>query len=190
LHILALGVADVAAQCAASKAAGLPVTVPARATRAIEYGSRHGEARFEWAMLDATFTPEGLICWVHNLTPELVYQNEVMRHPNGASALAELWIETRDPEAFSQRHESWLRALSPVGEAVRVLDREQLNLALGVALPLASATTSRFAALVVAVADRNAAAALLRSAAVVFHETQKGLVIPAAEACGAVLILR
>ena len=59
LHILALGVDDITAAHERCRSAGVPVRDPARASRAVEYGSRHGEARFEWFMLEPAASPEG-----------------------------------------------------------------------------------------------------------------------------------
>jgi catechol 2,3-dioxygenase-like lactoylglutathione lyase family enzyme len=44
LHILAFGVEDIDAAHERCVAAGLPVRSPAHASRAVEYGARHGEA--------------------------------------------------------------------------------------------------------------------------------------------------
>ncbi len=71
----------------------------ARASRPIEYGSRRGEAQFEWFRVDppGAEAARGLTAYVHHLTPELVFQPEVMTHPNGALAL----LEVRPFESFT-----------------------------------------------------------------------------------------
>jgi hypothetical protein len=74
LHILALGSGAIAVEHARCVAAGIGATPLARAARRIEYGERHGEARFEWFMFTPEESPEGLVCFATNLTPELVYQ--------------------------------------------------------------------------------------------------------------------
>ena len=73
-------------------AGGHEVGPLARASRPIEYGSRHGEAQFEWFRVDPPprQSAGGLTAYVHHLTPELVFQPEVMTHPNGALALLEV----------------------------------------------------------------------------------------------------
>ncbi|MEZ5459344.1 MAG: VOC family protein [Steroidobacteraceae bacterium] len=108
LHILALGSDAIDAEQARCAAAGLGVTPAARASRRIEYGERHGEARFEWFMFAPHETPEGLLCYAHNLTPELVFQSSVQRHPNGALALTEVVVRCAAPEAAGAR---WQRLL-------------------------------------------------------------------------------
>lgn len=135
LLILALGVDDVAAAHERCRAAGLPVTDVAGACRAIEYGDRHGEARFEWFMLAPEVSPEGLVCCVRNLTPELVFQPAVQVHPNGARALAGVYVVAEDPAALLRRlaavtgarpdgdrlalSDGWLRVMSPAALEAR-----------------------------------------------------------------------
>ena len=103
LHILALGVDDIAAAHERCTSAGVPVRAPARASRAIEYGSRHGEARFEWFMLEPAASPEGLLCLVRHETPGLVHQREVESHPNGAVALEGVYVVTTEPQDVERR---------------------------------------------------------------------------------------
>jgi hypothetical protein len=103
LHILALGVEDITAAHERCTSAGVPVRAPARASRAIEYGSRHGEARFQWFMLEPAASPEGLLCLVRHETPGLVHQREVESHPNGALALEGVYIVTAEPQDVERR---------------------------------------------------------------------------------------
>lgn len=134
LHILALGVDDIRAAHERCRYAGVPVREPARASRAIEYGARHGEARFEWFMLEPNASPEGLLCLVRHETPGLVHQREVESHPNGALALEGVYVVTVEPQDFEHRLAivagarpagagtialggCWIRVLSPGGFA-------------------------------------------------------------------------
>jgi catechol 2,3-dioxygenase-like lactoylglutathione lyase family enzyme len=103
LHILALGADDIAAAHERCTSAGVPVRAAARASRAIEYGSRQGEARFEWFMLEPAASPEGLLCLVRHETPGLVHQREVESHPNGAVALEGVYIVTAEPREVERR---------------------------------------------------------------------------------------
>jgi len=57
------------------------------ASRTIEYGENHGEARFLWCMRDPARTPGALECVVEYLTPALVFQPAVQFDRNGAGAL-------------------------------------------------------------------------------------------------------
>jgi catechol 2,3-dioxygenase-like lactoylglutathione lyase family enzyme len=136
LHILAIGAEDIAAAHERCTSAGVPVRAPARASRAVEYGSRHGEARFDWFMLEPAASPEGLLCLVRHETPGLVHQREVESHPNGALALEGVYIVTAEPHDVERRlaivagarpaeagsialGRCWIRLLSPDAFAER-----------------------------------------------------------------------
>lgn len=110
LRILALGEEDLAERHARCRETGLNPLPVSHAAREIGYGSRRGEARFDWFMLHADGTPEGLVCFVHNLTPELVYQPEVQQHPNGAVALAAVTLRVDDVAAWTGRYRRLLGA--------------------------------------------------------------------------------
>jgi hypothetical protein len=92
LRIVVYASESLAADREQLRAQGHEVGPLARASRLIEYGSRHGEARFEWFRVDPPGgeAASGLTAYVHHLTPELVFQPEVMTHPNGAVALLEV----------------------------------------------------------------------------------------------------
>jgi hypothetical protein len=135
LLILALGVDDIAAAHARCCAAGLPVTAVADASRAIEYGDRHGEARFKWFMLAPEASPEGLVCCVRNLAPELVFQPAVQAHPNGVTGLAGVYVAADEPGPLLARlaavtgaapaadrldlRGGWLRVMTPAALEAR-----------------------------------------------------------------------
>jgi hypothetical protein len=87
LHILALASAALAGMHHRVSEAGLSASPLRFAARDIAYGERHGTAQFEWFMLDPAASPDSLLCFVHNLTPELVFQAAVQRHPNSACRL-------------------------------------------------------------------------------------------------------
>lgn len=169
LHILALGSRAIEAEHARCVAAGLGATPPARAARRIEYGERHGEARFEWFMFTPAESPEGLVCYADNLTPELVYQRSVMAHPNGALALVEVCLLADDVAASAARY-ARLLGLAARGEAGRrefaldggcfsIVDADGFERRFGVRRAV---TAGRFAAAVIRVRDPAACERLLR----------------------------
>ncbi len=194
LWIVAFGAADVAAARARCAAAGLAVTPAMDAARAIDYGARHGEARFRWFMLDAAASPEALLCVVEHRTPELVFQPEVRRHPNGARALRGLQIVVADPAAAAERYERLLgcAARDEGGARVLSLGCETLELL------TPAGFAARFgrpapahpgpAALQVEVADLPACGALLAAAGVdVARSPRGGLLVGPADAGQVVL---
>ncbi len=199
LHILALGsdaIADEQARCAA---AGLAVTAPARATRRIEYGERHGDARFEWFMFAPQETPEGLLCYAHNQTPELVYQASVQQHRNGAEALTEVVLLCADLGAARAR---WQRLLGVApqpgshelrfelgGGDLTLCDVAGCEARFGALAP-DPAAGERFVASVVSVRDLGACEQLLRAAGVESERRGTQRIVPLREAGGALLVFR
>ncbi len=113
LHILAFASSDIDADHARCAGAGLEPTTVTIATREVEYGSRQGAAQFRWFMLAPQSAPEGLLCYVHNHTPELVYQPEVMNHPNSAIGLHGVTIVASKPERAAELYRALL-GLEPI----------------------------------------------------------------------------
>ena len=204
LHILALGSPDPDADWRRCTAAGLPCSAPAGASRRIDYGSRHGEARFRWFMLQPQASPEGLLCLVRNETPELVFQPEVSRHANGTEALCEVIVHATDPAALASRLSTVtgnapdpirsdpthaLRYTLDGGGSLTLLSSAALHERFG-ADAARNVPTDRFAALQFRVHDLVATAALLTRNAVPFTRRGPELIVPPAAANGAILAFR
>ena len=198
LHILALGHCDVDRAAQAAGVAGLRCTRPAFAARHIDYGTRHGDARFRWFMVEPADSPEGLLCVARNLTPELVYQPEVTCHPNGALALEEVLIRVDQLAPAAARYAAllgWPPQAAGHGACRFALRTGVLTLALPavVAARLGStaahARPGAFAAIRIRVAELVAARRLLERAGVGFDEVDGGLVIAPPAAGGAALVL-
>jgi hypothetical protein len=199
LHILALGSDAIAEEQARCAAAGLAVTAPARASRRIDYGERHGDARFEWFMFAPRETPEGLLCYAHNQTPELVYQPSVQQHPNGAEALTEVVLLCEDLVAARFR---WQRLLGVAphlglhelrfelgGGDVTLCDMAGCQARFGALAP-DSASRDRFVASVVSVRDPDACEHVLRAAGVEPARRGAQRIVPLRKAGGALLVFR
>ena len=200
LHILALGTDDIAAANKFCATSGLPCTAVSHATREIHYGDRHGAARFEWFMLAPAAAPEGLVCVVHNHTPELVYQSAVTAHANGATRLAGLAIACVDPAATARRYERLLGAVAARHASAQGSEWRISILGGELVFVTADAAARRFgvrrgsdgdhfAAILVAVADLGVAAALLNEHGVPYQAAAGRLILAAAHAGGAGLEL-
>ncbi len=105
LHILALRADDIEfahqRACQANKHPSKLQT----ATREIAYGERHGRAKFRWWMLPSRDIPDGLVCYVDNQRPDLVYQAAVQNHPNTALDISAVLIRAEEPAESMAR---WL----------------------------------------------------------------------------------
>jgi len=104
LHILALRSDDIDADYGRCARAGLEPTLVTIATRDVEYGTRHGAAQFRWFTLPPEQTPGGLLCYVHNHTPEIVFQPEVMAHPNSAIGVHGVTIVVSKPARVAEHY--------------------------------------------------------------------------------------
>lgn len=107
LGIIAFGAADIEAVHRRLLEGEVPAGPLARASRPIHYGARRGDAVFTWFALAAAATPESLVCFARNERPDLVYQPEVQRHPNGARALEGVIVCTDEPERTAARYASY-----------------------------------------------------------------------------------
>lgn len=111
LGIIAIGADEIESVHTRFIHTGVSVGSIAKASRPIHYGARRGDALFSWFALDAASTPEALVCFVRNERPELIYQAEVQRHPNGARALESVVICANQPESVATRYSTY--AASP-----------------------------------------------------------------------------
>lgn len=196
LHILALGTNDIAGMHRRYVAARVPCSDVSWAARDIAYGEQHGAARFEWFMVTAAMAPDGLLCVVRNHTPELVYQQQVMHHPNGATGLRGLVVACADVAASARRYERLLGVAATSAGADR-----RLALAGGaiVLRPVALAHElhgtdasdgrDRYAALLVSVRDTGRAADWLGAQGVPMRARGDEVHVRSEDAAGAALVL-
>ena len=183
IQIVALSTHDIGMTHDACIAGSLPVEPIQLARREIAYGPRSGTAHFQWFMLQPSASPYGLVCWVNNLTTELVYQDAVMHHPNGAASLEAVLIcaaaaapARRIFTSLGAKSVDQLRWMTPgawcamFGESGVAQARE------------------RFAGMVIRVADLAATAAFLRRAGSAATQLNGRLYVPAREACGTAIV--
>ena len=188
--ILALGCDDADTARSAAAARGVALGPVADAVRDVDYGALAGPARFRWCALDATDTPESLVCLVQHRDAARVFQREVQRHPNGARAL--VGIEWRIPAAEFDRTLARYAALLGVA-AIRDAD-DVWRFALGrESIVLRRWSTSspvaQAARVVIDVADLAVARTCLQHNGVLFSESDAGLEIDADSAGGAAMRL-
>lgn len=99
-HILALAIADPAAELARLRGAGLDIGGVAPLSRPCD--DPEGRlARFE--RLPLPDAPEGRLQLIRHLTPELLWQDRFLHHPNGAEALEEAFLVSDAPMESAAR---------------------------------------------------------------------------------------
>ncbi len=97
LHILVLS-ADNADRSARDVAArGFSQAAVALAGRDVDYPGGAGSARFRWFAVPQAEFPEAFVCFVEQVTPELVFDATLNDHANGARNLAGICICSQTP---------------------------------------------------------------------------------------------
>lgn len=81
--------------------AGLAVSPPQRFSRLLESGEK---AEFVAVRMEQGQFAEGRVYFCHHLTPELVWQEDYMVHPNGVTGISRLAIAASDPEVTRQAY--------------------------------------------------------------------------------------
>ena len=102
LHILALGIADEQAALARLRAGGLDIPGVLHLVRPVDSAEPDGlQARF--ARLPLPDAPEGRIQLIRHLTPEAIWQERFMAHPNRAVALEAMVLAVANPAETAAR---------------------------------------------------------------------------------------
>jgi catechol 2,3-dioxygenase-like lactoylglutathione lyase family enzyme len=192
IHIMALGVADAEAAVERLRRSGLVVAGVRPMQRPVATPEGTSEVRFKRVPLaDA---PEGRIQLIEHLTPELMWQDHLLAHPNRAVALTETVLCVADIGETAERL-ARLAGIAPLrhGRArIFVFAAGRLVLCDPASLGdfmrgLEPPTLPWFAGFSIATDDGNQAVReILRRNGIAFAEHDGGdIVVPAASSCGA-----
>jgi hypothetical protein len=194
MHILALGMDDAEANLARLHRAGLSIPGISPLERPVD-DPNGPRARFE--RLPLPDAPEGRVQLIRHLTPELIWQERWLDHPNGAVALEEMVLASAEPAESAARLSrlagqpvtpdpagGFLLVLAD-GSRVRVLRPEALDSVLPGVKPPALPFLAGF---VVRTADRNAAAAKILKDVPVQKLAEGALLVPPSYAGGTALV--
>ena len=102
IHILAFAMADERATLARLRRAGMAASGVTQLDRAIDDSNPDGP-RARFAFISAPDQPEGRINLVRHLTPELLWHDRLLRHPNNAADLTEAILAVADPAEAAAR---------------------------------------------------------------------------------------
>ena len=102
IHILALSIADEQANLARLRAAGIEIPGVAYLERPVDDADPAGP-RARFARLPFPDPPEGRIQLIRHLTPDAIWQERFMVHPNHAMALAEVVLAVERPAETAAR---------------------------------------------------------------------------------------
>ena len=103
IRILILRAADIAAAREQAVEAGQDPTPVGEASRRLQY-AQGATARFRWLALPPQNFPEALCGYVQHLTPELVFWSAMNAHPNGATELTGMTLQTDDVDDAERRY--------------------------------------------------------------------------------------
>lgn len=197
IHILALAVDDEDANLTRLKAAHADIPGVAYLERPVDDADPDGP-RARFARLPLPDAPEGRIQLIRHLTPEAIWQERFLTHPNGATALEAVVLAVAQPAETAARF-SRLAGLPvtpdpaggfalalPQGGAVRILPHTALGDVLpGVAIP----SLPFIAGMVIGTADRGAqAAAWLAQNGTAAAQGPLGLQVAPEDAGGAAVV--
>lgn len=196
LHILAFGLQDADVEQARLAAAGFSPTRTILERR-LDAPQGSGVARFVQLRPDPAQLPEARVFMLQHETPELVWQQRYLSHPNTAIALAETTVAVADLEGTAQRYQRYLGCTPEAGPGYRrfALARGSLRLVtrdllrdiapdtVADVLPFPAAST-------VTVANLDRTAAHLRAHAVPFDACSEGLRIAPSFAGGMTLLFQ
>ena len=103
IHLAAFSSADAAGEHCRLAAAGFTTQPLVDMRRPVATGNGEAEARFTIARIAPGAMPEGRTQFLTHHTPNLVWPEAYLDHPNGARALAALWIAADDPSEPAHR---------------------------------------------------------------------------------------
>ncbi|EWY41087.1 hypothetical protein N825_30935 [Skermanella stibiiresistens SB22] len=84
---------------------GLSPSAPVSFSRPVTVDGRRSEARFRTVRVPAGLFPAGRVYFCQHLTPDLVWREEWMDHPNGFDGFGVLTVTSPDPAAQVARYE-------------------------------------------------------------------------------------
>jgi Glyoxalase-like domain len=102
IHILAFSMDDAAATLARLRRADIDAPSVSRLERAIDDADPTGP-RARFTLIQMPDQPEGRINLVHHLTPEALWQERFLHHPNNAMTLAEVVVAVAEPADTAAR---------------------------------------------------------------------------------------
>lgn len=102
IHILALSIADEAANLARLRRAGIDIAGVAYLERPVDDAEPAGPTA-KFARLPLPDPPEGRIQLIRHLTPEAIWQERFMVHPNHAIALTDIVLAVANPAETAAR---------------------------------------------------------------------------------------
>ncbi len=190
-HIIALAVDDEAASIARLHSAGIDCPGAEQSERAIDETDPSGP-RARFAHLPVPEQPEARVNLIRHLTPDLLWQERFLSHPNHAVAMAEVVLAVPAPAESAAR----LSRLAghavvpdPAGGYALVLPRGRIRLLPPDALEAEPPLVPSIVGITLRTDDAGAAITRLLADAVLPHDVVDGAVITRPTSSGGVALL-
>ena len=103
LHLIALGTDDSQGTYRAVASRGVTIDEPYGIARQVPYGDGTREGRFHITEVDATWFPEADFFFCQHHTPDVLWQPDLLDHPNGVTGLAGVTVIASDPVVTARR---------------------------------------------------------------------------------------
>ena len=197
LHLAAFGSADAAAEHRRLAAAGFPILPLVDMRRPVMTEDGEAEARFTIARIAPGAMAEGRMQFLTHHTPDLVWRKPDLDHPNGAQALAAVWIAAVDPAESAERFARFTGRPARRDGAVTTIALERGALRFATAEYLAAEFGVRdgpplpyLAACEIEVASLDRLLRHLDGAGLARHRLAGGAAVPLPPAAGGTLLFR
>jgi hypothetical protein len=195
IHILAFSMDDAEATLARLRRAGVDASSVSRLERAIDDADPTG-LRARFTLIQMPDQPEGRINLVHHLTPEVLWQERFLHHPNNATTLTEVLLAVAEPADTAARFSRLIGCPvipDPAGGFALDLAHGRVRLlpetALHSVLPEGDAVGEpRIVGLAVSTSDGNEAVGRLLAERAIAHRVHGDALLVAPDAAGGVTL--
>jgi hypothetical protein len=194
IHILAFGCTDGAASANRLAKEGFGANGVHGLARSVDTPDGERKAEFSLVRIPPEEMPEGRVLAIEHLTPEYLWQDRYMTHPNGAIALEELILCVDDPATVASRYERYFGIPASEENNLWRFTLRQGRFVLTTAETLSAEfdinppTTPYAAAIKIRTQTLNNTKELLTKNGVTYTDTGHGIKVPASEAAGATFI--
>ena len=175
-------------------AAGLPALPPQAFSRPVDTPTGPRDASFRTVRLERDAVPAGRIFFCHHLTPELVWDDAMRRHANGAIGIKRFVIAANDPTVMlglfgrlfgdCAAHDTLAAGLA----YVEVVKPSVLHQEFGTACADADGRQSYMAVLVLRTASLDRTAEALHAGGIASTRAHNAITVAAAQAGGVTLV--
>ena len=103
LHLVALGTDDSERAYRETVSRGAMIDEPYAIARQVPFGASTREGRFRITQVDPTWFTEADFFYCQHDTPDVLWQPDLLDHPNGVTGLAGVTLACADPEETARR---------------------------------------------------------------------------------------